>query len=139
MRYLIDTNIISETMKPKADPNVLLWMADHQDDALLSVITIEELRFGELMMPRGKKRAQLNRLIDTLITSYAAKTLPFDTASAELCAAFHERAITAGRTPTIEDLMIAAIATTNGCTLATRNVKDFDYLDIPLVNPFTPQ
>ena len=136
MGYLIDTNVISEVCKKKPNAAVLQWLSEHDEGLYLSAITIEELRFGESMMPRGKKRDALHRIIDGLAENYAGRILPFDSQAAEVCAVLHERAIASGRTPTIEDLMIAAIASTNDLILTTRNVRDFEYLDIEIENPF---
>ena len=138
MGYLIDTNVISEVCKKEPNSAVLAWLNYHDEGLCLSSITIEELRFGELMMSHGKKRDALQRIITNLIENYAGRVFPFDSNAAEVCAAFHERAINAGRTPTIEDLMIAAIAQTNDLVLTTRNVRDFEYLDIEIENPFEP-
>lgn len=136
--YLADTNVISEAMKKAPDARAMAWLDAHQDKLSISAITIEELRFGEYLMPKGKRRRKLHELIDGIVALYGDRTLPFDAKAAEFCAAFHELAISCGRTPTIEDLMIAAIANSAHCTLATRNVRDFDYLPIPVVNPFEP-
>ena len=139
MDYLIDTNVISEVCKKEPNSAVLEWLNNHDGGLYLSSITIEELRFGELMMPRGKKRDALHRIIDGLVENYIGRVLSFDSDAAEVCAAFHEQAISSGRTPTIEDLMIAAIANTNDLVITTRNVRDFEYLGIEIENPFEPQ
>ncbi len=136
MDYLIDTNVISEICKKKPNPAVLAWLNNHDEGLYLSSITIEELRFGELMMPQGKKRDALHHIINSLVENYAGHVLPFDSDAAEVCAAFHRHAIATGKTPTIEDLMIASIANTKGLVIATRNVCDFEYLDIAIENPF---
>lgn len=133
--YLVDTNVVSEVCKKLPNPNVMDWLDSHENLAI-SVITIEEMRFGELMMPKGKKRNKLHELIDSLVEHYVDSTLTFDTRAAEQCAVFHENAIASGRTPTIEDMMIAAIAKVNGLALVTRNVRDFEYLDVEVVDPF---
>lgn len=136
MNYVVDTNVISEAMKAKPNPSVLSWMEQNSSSLFLTSITIEELRFGQLMMPEGKRRAVLKSWIDSLLVDFERNILDFEATSAEICAAFHDKAISIGRTPTIEDLMIASIAKTNGCAVVTCNTKDFDYLDIKLVNPF---
>lgn len=136
MPYLLDTNIISEVMKPAPNTSVLHWIEQHRDGLMLSAITVEELRFGQLMMDSGKKQTALQGFIDRLIVDFDGAILPFDTAAAEICAVYHEQAIGCGRTPTIEDLIIASIAVINGCTLATRNLRDFEYLGIEVTNPF---
>lgn len=136
MAYLVDTNVISEVCKKEPELHVMEWLQQHADELYLSVISIEEMRFGELMMPMGKRRAKLGQMISALVERYAPKTLSFDARCAEQCAVFHEQAISAGRSPAIEDLMIASIADVNGLIVATRNTRDFDYLDVPLVDPF---
>lgn len=133
--YLVDTNVVSEVCKKTPHTKVMEWLESHER-LNISVITIEEMRFGEYMMPKGKRRNKLHELIDSLVDMYSGSTLVFDACAAEQCAAFHECAIASGRTPTIEDMMIAAIAKVNGLTLVTRNVRDFEYLDIAVVNPF---
>ena len=134
--YVVDTNVISELLKRQPDKRVMGWLDKHADELLLPSITIEELRFGQLLLDEGKKSRALARGIDALVLGYASRILPFDTAAAEQCARYHEQAISCGRTPTIEDLMIAAICACGGHTLATGNVRDFSYLDLPVVNPF---
>lgn len=136
--YLVDTNVVSEVCKKSPDANVIKWLDSHENLSI-SVITIEEMRFGEFMMPKGKKRNKLHELIDSLAEHYSDSTLVFDTRATEQCAVFHENAIASGRTPTIEDMMIAAIAKVNGLVLVTRNVRDFEYLDIEVVDPFEGQ
>lgn len=135
-KFVVDTNVISESIKAKPDPAAMEWFSSHAASLYLTSITVEELRFGEFMMPKGKKRKALREWIDSLVQQYSTSILDFDAASAEVCAKFYEQAISAGFTPTIEDLMIASIAQENDAVLATRNVKDFEYLDVELVNPF---
>lgn len=136
MEYLVDTNVVSELCNKSPDPNVIKWLSQEGSNSYLSAITIEEMRFGELMMPEGKRRNQLHEIIGNLFESYGSKILSLDMSAASQCAVFHERAIHLGRTPTFEDLAIAAIAKVAGLAVATRNVRDFDYLGIEVVNPF---
>lgn len=134
--YIVDTNVISESIKAKPNKAAIEWLSEHSRTLYLTSITIEELRFGELMMPKGKKRTALQEWIDSLIQQYSSSILDFDATAAEICATFHERAISAGFSPSIEDLMIASIAKTNDAVVVTRNVKDFEYLDVEVLNPF---
>lgn len=136
MGYLVDTNVISEVCKKAPNDAVISWLSAHSDNLHLSVVTIEEMRFGQLMMPKGKRRTALGNIIDSLVAQFSSKILLFDIGAADICAELHEKAISAGRNPTFEDLMIAAIAKQAGHEVVTRNVKDFDYLDIAIVNPF---
>ena len=136
MLYIADTNVISELVKQEPSANVLDWCENHEDELAITVVAIEEMHFGALMLPEGKRRTKLLETIDRIIDVYESRTFLFDAPAALECARLHRKAIAAGRTPTIEDLMIAAICVRQSATLATRNVKDFDYLGIHLVNPF---
>lgn len=136
MLYIADTNVISELVKKEPSPNVLGWCENHEGELALTVVTIEEMHFGALMLPEGKRRTKLLETIAQIIDVYESRTFSFDARAALECARLHRKAIAAGRTPTIEDLMIAAICICQDATLATRNVRDFDYLGIRLVNPF---
>lgn len=76
--FLLDTNIVSEVCKKEPNEAVLNWLGQNATDLYLSVVTIEEMRFGQLMMPKGKKQAALKQMIDSLLETYAAKMLSFD-------------------------------------------------------------
>lgn len=134
--FLLDTNLISEVCKKEPNEAVLNWLGQNATDLYLSVVTIEEMRFGQFMMPKGKKQAALKQMIDSLLETYATKMLSFDPHAAAQCAIFHEQAIFSGYSPSIEDLMIASIAHVNDLVVVTRNTRDFDYLDIELLDPF---
>ena len=134
--FLLDTNVISEVCKKEPNEAVLNWLGQNATDLDLSVVTIEEMRFGQFMMPKGKKQAALKQMIDSLLETYATKMLSFDPHAAAQCAIFHEQAISSGYSPSIEDLMIASIAHVNDLVVVTRNTRDFDYLDIELLDPF---
>lgn len=134
--YLVDTNVISEIAKKDPDAKALAWITEHDSELFLSSITIEEMRFGALALPKGKRRTQLQNTVDEIVATYESRIWVFDAAAAECCAEYHVSAISIGRTPTIEDLMIAAIATCHGATVVTRNIRDFDYLGVDTLNPF---
>jgi len=89
-----------------------------------------------LRLPEGKRKSLLRESLTAIIMECADKTLSFDGYCGYLCAELHQRAVSQGRTPTIEDLMIAAICLRNDAVLATRNAKDFEDLGLTLVNPF---
>lgn len=136
MNYVVDTNVVSELMRPQPSENVIDWFYDHEGQVWLTSITVKELYFGMLRLPEGKRKERLRQAITSIVTDCSSKTYSFDAFSAFLCAELHEQALSQGKAPTIEDLMIAAICKRNDCVLATRNVKDFDYLAIDVVNPF---
>ena len=139
MIYVADTNVVSELMRPNPSPNVVDWFFDHEGEVYLTSVTVKELYFGMLRLPEGKRRRQLEEAISAIVMDCSDKTFPFDAFSAFLCARLHDRALSIGRVPTIEDLMIASICQRNDAVLATRNVRDFDYLEIGVENPFDPR
>lgn len=136
MIYVADTNVVSELMKKTPSQNVVNWFYDREGLVYLTSITVEELYFGMLRLPAGKRKESLREAITAITMDCAGKTLPFDAYCGYLCATLRERAVASGRTPSIEDMMIAAICRRNDAVLATRNTKDFDYLGIALENPF---
>jgi predicted nucleic acid-binding protein len=136
---LLDTNILSELMRPAPEKEVEQWLADQPDASVfISAITEAELRYGVALLPAGKRRSTLASVIeDMLREDFTGRILPFDSAAA---VAFAEIAATrrqAGRPIAQADAQIAAIARSRGAALATRNVPDFDGCGIELVNPWT--
>ncbi|SNT01822.1 hypothetical protein SAMN06309944_1788 [Micrococcales bacterium KH10] len=134
---LLDTNVISEPLRPHPDPRIVAWLAAIAQPAI-SVISIQELTFGVAHLPVGKRKSELAILVDEAISCFPT-VLPFDEAASR-CAgellALQGRA-QAGNSA-IQDVQIAAIAKTSGVPLATRNIKDFRTL-LParmLINPW---
>lgn len=136
MKYVADTNVVSELMKREPSFDVVDWLMDHDGQVFLTSVTVKELYSGMLRLPEGKRKRLLEEAITGIVMDCSSKTLSFDAFCGYLCARLHDRAIRMGRTPTMEDLMIASICQRNDAVLVTRNVKDFDYLDIAVVNPF---
>ena len=136
MNYVVDTNVVSELMRPQPSENVIDWFYDHEGQVWLTSITVKELYFGMLRLPEGKRKERLRQAITSIVMDCSSKTYSFDAFSAFLGAELHEQALSQGKAPAIEDLMIAAICKRNDCALATRNVKDFDCLAIDVINPF---
>lgn len=139
MTYVADTNVLSELMKERPNRTVIDWFWDHQGDIRIPSVAIEEIYYGIELMSVGKKQKRLRELANDIIKDCAGITYDFDGFSAYLCARLRAKAKRMGRTPDPEDLMIAAITERHSATLATRNVKDFDYLGVTLVNPFEPR
>lgn len=135
-KYVVDTNVVSELMKPQPSQKVIDWFWDHDGDIYLNAITVKELCFGIMRLPKSTRKAKLIKSADGIFEDCADKTFAFDGFCAYLCAEMQDASLRKGKAPQIEDLMIAAIAKKNDAVLATRNVKGFDYLDIEVVNPF---
>lgn len=128
--YLCDTNIISELMRPQPNPEVKAWLL-RQERIALSVITLEELYFGLQLEDLRKKREWLDRFV-----AACAQVLPIDAAIAMRAGQMRAEQTLRGQTRTQADLLIAATAVTHNCVLATRNTRDFEGTNVPLLNPF---
>lgn len=131
--YLLDTNVVSELRRPRPHGAVLAWMEGVADDHLhLSAVTIGELQAGvEATRERDPdKAAEIEGWLDQVAQAY--NVLPMDTRIFRLWAKLmHRRS-----DDLIEDAMIAATATAHGLTVVTRNVRDFQILGVPTLDPF---
>ena len=139
MKYVLDTNIISETTKPKPDPRCLSWLADHADDCCLTSITLAEMCFGVERLPEGKRKLALARKYNFILHDFREWILDFDHAAATEFGRYvaeYEAARGADglKEADLRDLQIAAIARSQGWSVATRNSKHYPFVDT--VNPF---
>lgn len=136
---LIDTNVVSELMRPAPAKVVLDWFSAHEASELfLSTISEAELRAGAAILPAGKRRDSLTNVIDAMIRDdFAGRLLPFDSAAAKAYAGIAAARRAAGRPISEADCQIAAIARAHGAALATRNVRDFDGCGVELVDPWS--
>jgi predicted nucleic acid-binding protein len=133
---VLDTNVLSEPLKPHPSPAVLTWMQKHSLESALTTISIAELLYGVRRLPDGARRTRLHEQVETLIEGAGARQLPFDEAAARQYAQVRAAGRAAGRTMSAEDLMIAAICLARDCALATRNVRDFEGAGVRIVNPW---
>jgi toxin FitB len=131
--YLLDTNIISETRKTRADSGVMAFLSAAEATGLfLSVLTLGELRKGV----RAKRRTdpvaadRLGAWVDTIETMFSDRVLPVD-----LAIASRWGELSAGRTFPVIDTLIAATALRHGLTLVTRNTRDVESTGVPLIDP----
>ena len=137
---ILDTNIVSEPLKPKPDAVVLEWL-DRQTPATLYLTTINlaELWSGIETLPVGKRRAQLQHAMTTQILSlFEGRVLAFDHHAAEAFGRIHASAQAAGNPIDFADCAIAAIASTQRFILATRNARDFKGTGVALLDPWRP-
>lgn len=135
---ILDTNVISETMRSQPDPSVLAWLDERAAAGLfVTTVTEAEIRFGIARLPDGKRRnglaAAAKQAFDTL---FRDRVLPFDRDAARAYAtiAVHRTAI--GRPISQFDCQIAAIARSRGAAVATRNVEDFAECGLEITNPW---
>lgn len=136
-RYLLDTNIISNIVKPQPSEPLLTWWAEQKDeDLFVTSLTIAEIRRGILEKPRGKKRDALDVWFsgpEGPQELFAGRILSFDDKAGLIWARLMAEGKAAGRPRSALDMIIAAIAGANDCVVVTDNEKDF--AGIPFINP----
>lgn len=137
---LLDTNVLSELMRPVPEPRVVRWLDGKPEiEIWISAVTVAEIRFGLILLPQGKRKTLLIDLAEKMFKEdFAEQCLPFDCNAARDYAQIVGRRHREGRPISVEDAQIAAIARTAGLILATRNVKDFEGIEeLEVVNPWT--
>jgi predicted nucleic acid-binding protein len=136
-RYLLDTNILSNVVKPQPSKSLLAWMAVQEDDDLfIASLTVAEIQRGILEKPRGKKRDALDAWFsgrEGPQSLFAGRILSFDDKAGLIWARLMAEGTAAGWPRSGLDMIIAAVAGANECLLVTDNEKDFAGLQI--VNP----
>jgi toxin FitB len=139
VRFLLDTNVISESSKPRPDAGVLAWLAaNNEDDLFLSTITITELRYGIEKLASGKRRTQLDGWLQRDLKSrFQGRILSIDAEVADMCGRLMARSEGKGRPIEVRDAYIAACAEVHGLALVTRNVSDFESVVRSIVMPWT--
>jgi predicted nucleic acid-binding protein len=134
---VLDTNVISETLKLAPAPQVLHWLQTRATDVTVTAITVAELSAGLEILPEGRRKSNLRNHLNALFETYRPISHDFDMA----CGQTYGRIIAArrviGHPISTEDGMIAAICLSQNLPLATRNVRDFDDLGLTLINPWT--
>jgi len=135
---LLDTNIVSEMMKPTPRPSVVTWL-DAQDEASLFICApvLAELRYGAELLPAGKRRNELGKVIDQIESDlFRDRILPFEQGAASHYARIAAARRHLGRPLNQMDGLIAAIALSHGAVLCTRDEDGFADLGLEVVNPF---
>ncbi len=136
--FVLDTNVISERLRPNPDEHVALWMDSQPSGTLyLPTIVIGEVAAGIESLAAGRRRDRLDVwLSQDLIPSFLGKILVFDEEAALEYGALLARARAAGRPATTAVAQIAAVAAVHGLAVATRDTADFAGFGVPLVNPW---
>ncbi len=136
-RYVLDTNIISNVVKPTPSASLLAWLSNQRDqDLFLTALTIAEIRRGLLEMPDGRKRRALEKWFagpEGPQALFAGRVLPFDQKAAMIWARLMAEGSSIGRPRSVLDMIIAAIAEASGCIIVTDNECDFAGLET--INP----
>ncbi len=135
---LLDTNVVSEPLRPAPDARVIEWIdAQPLETLFLSAITVAELRAGVVLLPAGKRRTGLRQNLEKrVLPLFAGRVLAFDLASTPAYAELMVRARAAGLAIATADGYIAAIAAVNGFTVATRDIGPFEAAGVPVINPW---
>jgi len=137
--FLLDTNVVSEWVKPRPDYGVIQWLAAADEDRVyLSVITISEIRFGIEKLSAGARRRRIEDwLVVDLPMRFDKRIIPITMEIADACGRIRGRGRAAGRPIAPMDAFIAATAERGDLTLVTRNTSDFEFLGLPVVSPWT--
>jgi predicted nucleic acid-binding protein len=134
---LLDTNVVSEAMKPGPNPAVRAWLDEQAAETLyLSSVTLAELLFGIGTLPAGRRKDALARTLEGLLELFGGRVLAFDTDAARHYAELAVAARAAGKGFSTPDGYIAAIAAAHGFSVATRDVAPFRAAGVKVINPW---
>jgi len=137
VKYLLDTCVISELVKPAPNRKVVDWLNEVSSGALfLSVITIGEIRKGLFKLPDSKRKERLTDWLNTLLDEYSERIISIDMMVAENWGFLQGKAEREGSPMASIDSLLAATAYTYNLTLTTRNENDFVQSGIPIINPW---
>jgi len=135
---LLDTNVLSELMKPRPRTSVVAWINAQQSARLwLSAIAVAEIEYGLYAMPDGARRRTLRHRFEAFVgTAFSGRVVEFDYPAAKIYGEIMASRRAGGRPMSVPDGQIASIALNRGFKLATRNLRDFEDCGLDLVNPF---
>jgi predicted nucleic acid-binding protein len=134
---ILDTNVVSELMRPEPAPAVLAWLRQQTGGSLYTTaVTVAEIRYGIARLPEGRRREALHQAASEIFAAFPGQVLSFDLAAASTYADVVTGRESIGNPIDGFDAQIAAICRSRAATLATRNTKDFDDTGITLVNPW---
>ncbi len=136
---VIDTNVVSELMRPAPEPAVLAWFSRQDSaDLYLSAVSEAELRAGAAILPAGRRRDRLAAEVDAVVREdFAGRVLPFDSAAARAYAAIAASRRSEGRPILEADCQIAAIARARDAAVATRDGAGFEHCGVAVIDPWT--
>ncbi len=134
MKYLVDANVLSEPTRLEPDAGVVEWLRRNEPEIAVDPVSLGEVRFGILLLRRGKKRTRLERWFDAGVRRL--RCLSWEAETGLVWAGLLARLRAAGRAMPIKDSLIAATALVHDLTVATRNRADFERAGVRLVDPF---
>jgi len=135
---VLDTDVASGLMRPNRDTRLVSWFDAFPPESMwLTAITVYELRYGVEALPEGRRRDRLDREINSaLADDFRGRVLPLDEAAAAIAASLAVSRKRQGRSIEIRDTLIAGIVLSRRAELATRNIRHFSDLDVPVIDPF---
>ena len=135
---VLDTNVISEPLRPSPDPRVAAWLDDqHIETLYLAAATLAEIRYGIAILPEGTRKSGLrDRFEGVVLQLFAGRVLAFDDTASKSYAQIQSEARSRGRALSVLDGLIASTCAAHGFALATRNVRDFEATGVDIVNPW---
>ena len=134
MKFLVDANVLSEPTRPTPRPAVIAWLRRHERAMAVDPVILGEIRYGILLLPRGRRRARLEQWFDEGVRK--VHCIPWEAETGLCWAALLARLRASGRAMPIKDSLIAATALAHRLTVATRNVADFEKAGCPVIDPF---
>lgn len=135
---VLDTNVISEAMRPSPSAMVAAWMARENADSLFTTaVTEAEILLGVAILPNGRRKLDLENAAQRVMALFSGRILPFDSVAAQTFADIVAERRRIGRPINDFDAQIAAIARSRKAVLATRNVCDFDDAGVTVINPWS--
>ena len=139
MPYLLDTNLVSEAIKPRPEAHVVAWLAAQPSTTVyLSVLTLGEIEQGIVRAPNPRRAERLTRWLEAeLLPRFRGRVLPVDAEIVKTWGQITGRALLRGQSVGYIDSLLAATAIVHGLILATRNVRDVTMLPVQTINPWT--
>ena len=136
MKFLVDANVLSEPTKPAPDARVVEWLRRNEREIVVDPIILGEVRFGILLLAKGKRRSRLEQWFDAGVQRLLC--LPWEAETGLRWAQLIADLRAAGRAMPIKDSMIAATALVHRLTVVTRDRADFEPAGVDIVDPFVP-
>ena len=137
--FLLDTNVVSEMLRPAPDARVTEFLRARHDRLWLSVVALYELEYGVRLLPAGRRRSRLATRVAGIVANHEGRILPVSRGAAQRAARLRARAGRAGRPAQIADALIAGTAEAESLAVATRNTAHFAPFDIEAIDPWTAQ
>jgi toxin FitB len=131
--YLVDANVLSEAATPDPDRRVVKWLRSNEPELAVDPIILGEIRFGILLLPRGRRRSRLERWFEEGVRRLHC--IPWEAATGLRWAELLARLRSSGRAMPIKDSLIAATALAHDLTVATLNRRDFEAAGVSIVDP----